>query len=36
MPIYLCRLQIKKFRNFKSLDIPLTPNSAIVGENKVG
>lgn len=36
MPIYLSRLQIKNFRNFKSLDIPLTPSAVVVGENKVG
>ncbi len=32
----LSRVQIKNFRNFKSLDIPLSGNTVIVGENRVG
>ncbi|MDD2564088.1 MAG: AAA family ATPase [Salinivirgaceae bacterium] len=34
--MYLSRIQIKNFRNFKSLDIPLNGNAIIVGENRVG
>lgn len=36
MPIYLSRVQVKNFRNFRALDLPLTPSTVIVGENKVG
>jgi putative ATP-dependent endonuclease of OLD family len=34
--IHVSRLQVKNFRNFKSLDLPLSPSCVIVGENKVG
>jgi hypothetical protein len=36
VPIYLSRVQIKNFRNFSAPDLPLTPSTVIVGENKVG
>lgn len=34
--MYLSRIRIKNFRNFKDLDIGLTRNAVIVGENRVG
>src|SRR5689334_6938539 len=34
--LYISRLQIRNFRNFRELDIVLTPTSVVVGENKVG
>ncbi len=32
----LSRVQIKNFRNFKSLNVPLVGNTVIIGENRVG
>lgn len=34
--MYLSRIRIRNFRNFKDLDIGLTRNAVIVGENRVG
>jgi len=34
--MWLSRIQIKNFRNFKSLDIALGEHAVILGENKVG
>jgi len=36
MSLYISRLQIKNFRNFKTLDVALSTSSVVVGENKVG
>src|SRR5258708_3375586 len=32
----ISRVQISNFRNFKSLDVPLSEHAVIVGENKIG
>lgn len=34
--MYLSRIRVRNFRNFKDLDIGLTRNAVIVGENRVG
>lgn len=34
--MYLCRVQIRNFRNFADLDVSLDSNIVIVGENRVG
>ncbi len=34
--MYIARIQIENFRNFYELDVPLSGNAVIVGENKVG
>jgi putative ATP-dependent endonuclease of OLD family len=34
--MHLSRVQIKQFRNFDNLDVRLTGNAVIVGENRVG
>lgn len=34
--MYLSRIKISKFRNFSDLDVPLSGNVVIVGENRVG
>lgn len=34
--MYISRIQIKNFRNFAVLDVPLAKNVVIVGENRVG
>lgn len=34
--MYISRIQIKNFRNFKDLDIPLNHNAVFIGENKTG
>ncbi|MBK9584826.1 MAG: AAA family ATPase [Alphaproteobacteria bacterium] len=34
--MFLSRIQIKNFRNFSELDIPLSGNVVVVGENRVG
>jgi putative ATP-dependent endonuclease of the OLD family len=34
--MHLCRVQIKNFRNFSSLDVPLGADVVLVGENRVG
>jgi putative ATP-dependent endonuclease of OLD family len=36
MSLYISRIQIKNFRNFKALDIAISPSAVVVGENKVG
>jgi putative ATP-dependent endonuclease of the OLD family len=36
MSLYISRLQIKNFRNFKTLNVALATSSVVVGENKVG
>jgi putative ATP-dependent endonuclease of OLD family len=32
----ISRVQIENFRNFRAVDIPLSTNAVIVGENKTG
>lgn len=34
--MFISRVKVKNFRNFNSLDIPLSPSVVVVGENKVG
>lgn len=34
--MYLSRIRIKNFRNFRSMDVKLGPKSVVVGENNVG
>lgn len=34
--MYISRIRLQKFRNFKDLDVDLGPTAVIVGENKVG
>lgn len=34
--MYLCRVQIKNFRNFANVDVALASNIVMVGENRVG
>lgn len=34
--MYLSRVQIKNFRNFRALDVKLNPSAVLVGENRVG
>jgi len=34
--MHISRVQIRNFRNFKALDVPLTQNAVIVGENRAG
>jgi putative ATP-dependent endonuclease of OLD family len=36
LALYISRVKVKNFRNFKRLDLPLCPSAVIVGENKVG
>ncbi len=36
MSVFISRLQIVNFRNFKSLDVHLAATSVVVGENKIG
>lgn len=34
--MYICRILIRNFRNFAKLDVALSENAVIVGENKIG
>lgn len=34
--MYLCRVQIRNLRNFANVDVPLSSNIVLVGENRVG
>ncbi|PHM30797.1 DNA replication and repair protein RecF [Xenorhabdus szentirmaii] len=34
--MYFANLKILNFRNFESVDIPLTGNIVLLGENRVG
>lgn len=34
--MYISRVQIKNFRNFKNIDVPLAKDVVILGENRVG
>src|SRR5258706_16485415 len=34
--MWLSRIIIKNFRNFRSLDVPLGEHAVVLGENKVG
>lgn len=34
--MYLSKLRIRNFRNFKIAEIPLTGNVVLLGENRVG
>lgn len=34
--MHISRVQIRNFRNFKSIDVPLAKNSVLVGENRAG
>ena len=36
MPLYISRVKVKNFRNFRSLDLRLCPSAVVVGENKAG
>jgi putative ATP-dependent endonuclease of OLD family len=36
LALYISRIKVKNFRNFKRLDLSLCPSAVIVGENKVG
>ncbi|MBP3557915.1 MAG: AAA family ATPase [Thermoguttaceae bacterium] len=33
---YICRVQIKNFRNFRSVDFRLNKRQVVIGENGVG
>ncbi len=36
MPLYISRIRIKNFRNFKDLDLRLNASTVVLGENKAG
>ncbi len=34
--MHISRMQIRNFRNFKSIDVPLAKNTVLIGENRAG
>lgn len=34
--MHISRVQIRNFRNFKSIDVPMSKNSVLIGENRAG